>query len=142
MIDIFSKYATVIPLKERKAPDIMRAIFKGFRGIGKQPDVLFTDEEGALMQKDVEPEFEKMGVQRVITVGSAHFVERFNRTLLMISKRIEEMKKKKRILSKSTPIDTSKIQWSDLTPSVLAVYDNKNIHRITGLTPVEAKKTN
>ena len=58
-IDVFSKYATVIPLKERKAPGIMAAVLKGFKDIGKQPDVLYTDEEGTLMQKDVAPEFEK-----------------------------------------------------------------------------------
>ena len=55
MIDVFSKYATVIPLKERKAPDITAAILKGFKEIGKQPEVLYTDEEGALMQKDAAP---------------------------------------------------------------------------------------
>ena len=36
MIDIFSKYATVIPLKDRKAPDLMRAILKGFKDLRKQ----------------------------------------------------------------------------------------------------------
>ena len=54
-VDVFSKYATVIPCKERKPPDIMAAIFKGFKEIGKRPDVLYADEEGALRQKDVAP---------------------------------------------------------------------------------------
>ena len=79
MIDVFSNYATVMPMKERKAPNIMAAIVKGFKDVGKQPEVLYTDEEGALMEKTVAPEFEKMGVQRVITTSSAHFVERFSR---------------------------------------------------------------
>ena len=55
MIDVFSKYATVIPMKERKAANAMAATLKGFRDIGKQPDVLYTDEEGALMEKTVAP---------------------------------------------------------------------------------------
>ena len=46
MIDVFSKYATVIPMKERKAANLMAAILQGFKDIGKQPDVLYTDEEG------------------------------------------------------------------------------------------------
>ena len=67
-------------MKERKAPDTMAAILRGFKEIGKQPDVLYTDEEGAMTQKDAAPEFERMGVQRIVTAGSAHFVERFSRT--------------------------------------------------------------
>ena len=55
MIDVFSKYATVTPMKERKAANLMAAILQGFKDIGKQPDVLYTDEEGALMEKTVAP---------------------------------------------------------------------------------------
>ena len=66
-------------MKERKAPDIVAEILKGFTEIGKQPEVLYTDEEGALMQKDVAPEFERMELQHIVTAGSAHFVERFDR---------------------------------------------------------------
>ncbi len=44
------------------------------------------------------------------------------------------------MLTKQPPRDTSKIQWSDLVPYVLAVYNNKNKHRIIGMTPAEAKK--
>ena len=35
MIDVFSKYATVIPMKERKAANLMAAILQGFKDIGK-----------------------------------------------------------------------------------------------------------
>ena len=119
MIDVFLKYATVIPLKERKALDIMAAIFQGFKEIGKQPEVLYTDEEGALMQKDVAPEFEKMGVQRIVTAGSAHFVERFNRTFkYMINQQVKELRRKRRLVRKTTPIDPDQIQWHVLAPTV------------------------
>ena len=141
MIDVFSKYATVIPMKERKAANLMAAILQGFKDIGKQPDVLYTDEEGALMEKTVAPEFAKMGIQHVITSSSAHFVERFSRTFkYMINQQLKELKRKKRLVRKTTPIDTTKIQWHLLAPTVLAVYNNKNKHRITGLTPAGARK--
>ena len=55
MIDVFSKYAVVTPLKERDAIHVMPAIYNGFKIIGKQPDDLYTDDEGALMQKEVAP---------------------------------------------------------------------------------------
>ena len=34
----------------------------------------------------------------------------------------------------------SQIQWHVLAPTVLAVYNNKRKHRITGLTPADARK--
>ena len=55
MTAVFSKSATVIPLKERGAQHIRPVLFKGFRDIGKQPEILYTDEEGALMQKEAAP---------------------------------------------------------------------------------------
>ena len=141
MIDIFTKYATVIPLVERKAPDVMAAIMKGFKEMGHQPDVIYSDEEGALMEKTVSPEFEKMGIQFIVTSSSAHFVERFNRTFKwLIHKRIQEFKRGKRMLTKTTPKDKSKVQWTDFLHQALAVYNNKDKHRIIGMTPSEARK--
>ncbi len=32
------------------------------------------------------------------------------------------------------------IQWQTLIPEILAVYNNKNVHTATGLTPSEARK--
>ncbi len=51
MIDVFSKFAVVIPLKENKGVPVMAAIFKAFTPIGKQPESLHTDDEGALTNK-------------------------------------------------------------------------------------------
>ena len=79
MIDVFSKYAVVIPLKEKNGEEVMAAIFKAFTLIGKQPEILYTDDDGALSNKWVAAEFERAGIQH-ITAGTAYFVERFNRT--------------------------------------------------------------
>ncbi len=57
----------------------------------------------------------------------------------MIAERLKVVKRGTRLLNKQPPKDTSKIQWSDLVPYVLAVYNNKNRHRIIGMTPAEAK---
>ena len=141
IIDVFSKFATVIPLKERDADRIMPALFKAFQVIGKQPEILYTDDEGALNKKWVAAEFERAGIQHIITAGSAHFVERFNRTFKnLISARMKALKVNRKIIGKQPEIDKTKIQWSDLIPNVLAEYNNKNKHRITGMTPAEAAK--
>lgn len=47
VIDIFSKYACVIPMKERKYENIRDGLIKAFDFIGERPKVLFTDDEGA-----------------------------------------------------------------------------------------------
>ena len=82
-----------------------------------------------------------MGVQHVITAGTAQFVERFSRIFKwMVAQRVKELKWEKRLPTKTTPIDTTKIQWSDLVPQILPVSNHKNKHRRTGMTPAEAKK--
>ncbi len=62
MIDVFGKLAVVIPLKERDAVHIMPAIFKACTLMGKQPEILYTDGEGALSKRWVAAEFEKAGI--------------------------------------------------------------------------------
>ena len=127
IIDVFSKFATVIPLKERDADRIMPALFKAFQVIGKQPEILYTDDEGALNKKWVAAEFERAGIQHIITAGSAHFVERFNRTFKnLIPARMKALKVNRKITGKQPEIDKTKIQWSDLIPNVLAKYNNQN----------------
>jgi hypothetical protein len=55
VIDVFSKYATVIPLKERKFANVRDGLLKAFDQIWKRPQILYTDEEGALMEKKAAP---------------------------------------------------------------------------------------
>ena len=82
-----------------------------------------------------------MGVQHITTAGSAHVVERFNRTFKwMINRQVKELKRKKQLVRKTTPIDPTQIQWHLIAPSVLVVYHNTNKHRMTGLTPADARK--
>ena len=47
MIDVFSKFAVVVPLKRKDTETVMAAIFKAFSIIRKQPEILYTDDEGA-----------------------------------------------------------------------------------------------
>ena len=79
MIDVFSKFAVVITLKEKNGVEVMDAIFKAFTMMGRRPDILYTDDDGALQNKWVADVFKEADVQH-ITAGTAYFVERFNRT--------------------------------------------------------------
>ena len=77
--DVFSKYAAVSPMTDRKGKDIMEALFQALKLMGKQPEILYMDDEGALNNKWVAGEFERAGIQH-ITAGTAYFAERSNRT--------------------------------------------------------------
>ena len=118
----------------------MAAIFKGFELMGKQPEILYTDEEGALSNAWVPAVFEEAGIQH-ITAGTAYFVEGFNRTFKnRMADRLKYLLKSRRVKGKQPEEDKTQYQWTDLIPYVLAEYDTTNKHRITGMTPIEARK--
>ena len=140
MIDVFSKYAVVVPVDDKKAEPMMEAIFEAFKLMGKKPEILYTDNEGALNTWWVPAEFEKAGIKHV-KAGTAYFVERFNRTFKnRMANRLKELLKDKRIIGKQPKKEKINYQWHDLIPFVMAEYNAKNKHRITGMTPYEARK--
>ena len=48
IIDIFSKYMTVVPLKTKQPKDVLEGLEDGFKNIGGLPETAYTDDEGAL----------------------------------------------------------------------------------------------
>ena len=125
MIDVFGKYAVVLPVKEKKAGPVMEAIFKGFELMGKQPEILYTDNEGALSTSWVAGVFEEAGIQH-ITAGTAYFVEQFNRTFKnRMADRLTKLLKDKTIKGKQPEKEKINYQWQDLIPFVLNEYNSK-----------------
>ena len=140
MYDVFSKYAAVIPLHDRKGEDIMKGLFQAFKQMGKQSEILYMDDEGALQNKWGAAEFERAGIQHIVA-GTAYFVERFNRTLKKrMSMLMDKLLARKRLNGKQPVAEKIQYQWSDLIPQVMAEYNTKSKHRITGMTPLEARK--
>lgn len=128
---MFSKYASVIPLQERKYENIRDGLIKAFDNIGKRPNIVYSDDEGAMNNKKAIAFFEELDIQHIITTGSAHFVERFNRAFkAMLAAQTAFRKRRKRLTTKTE--NTENIQWHTLIPLVLAVYDNQNAHSSTG----------
>ena len=108
--------------------------------MGKRPDILYTDEEGALSSAWVPEVFKEAGIQHIIA-GTAYFVERFNRTFKnRMADRLKYLLKSRRVKGKQQEKEKINYQWHDLIPFVMAEYNTKNKHRITGMTPVEARK--
>ena len=48
IIDIFSKYATLVPTTSKQPQDIWEGLEEGFKNIGGKPETAYTDDEGAL----------------------------------------------------------------------------------------------
>ena len=104
VIDIFSKYATVIRIKSKEPPDVLAGIMEGLQKTGDKPKMFYSDEEGSLYSKTVIEylEGEKIEIHR--TRGHPAFAERFIRTYKdMLFKRVEADEK----------IGKQNIQWID-----------------------------
>ena len=43
MIDIFSKYAAVIPIASKETPDVLAGMMEGFQKMGSKPKCIYSD---------------------------------------------------------------------------------------------------
>ena len=131
LIDIFSKYATVILIKSKEPPDVLAGTMEGLQKMGDKPKMFYSDEEGSLYSKTVIEylEGEKIEIHR--TRGHPAFAERSIRTYKdMLFKRVEADEKKGK----------QNIQWIDYNLEILLTYNNKMVSSTTKFTPLEAKK--
>ena len=130
LIDVFSKYATVIPIKSKEPPDVLAGIMEGLQKMGDKPELFYSDEEGSLYSKTV-IEFLGGKIEIHRTRGHPAFAERFIRTYKdMLFKRVEADEKKGK----------QNIQWIDYNLEILLTYNNKMVSSTTKFTPLEAKK--
>jgi transposase InsO family protein len=126
MLDIFSKYAVVIPIESKETPDVIAGIMEGFVKMGKKPKRIYSDNEGAIKSNLFEQYCKENNIQLIFTRTHAWAVERFSRTLKdKMLKRLEYDKTK---------------DFKQILFEVLLTYNNKDIHTSTGLTPNEARK--
>ncbi|GFX95812.1 putative uncharacterized transposon-derived protein F54H12.3 [Trichonephila clavipes] len=81
-IDVFSKYAWAIPLRDKKSKSILKGFEKIFRE--RKPLSLQTDKGTEFKNKAVQTYFKKMNVHFFTTNNEtkASIVERFHRTLM------------------------------------------------------------
>ena len=122
VIDIFSKLANVVPMKERNSQNVLSALKESFKKMGA-PMSIYSDNDGAFMS--VVKEFlDGEGIQHTTTLTHANVAERFIRTIKnMIHDRARFNKK----------------DWTSMLQSSLNKYNNTK-HSSTQLTPKEAHK--
>ena len=128
IIDIFTKYTTVIPLPSKTESDILDGIEEGIRNMGHRPKVVYTDDEGALNGKTIQTYFKDEHILHIVTRGHAPVAERAIRTIKsLIDRRMQ-----------GKPEGT---QWTDVNVlnNAMFTYNFKMVNRISGYTPNEAK---
>ena len=131
MIDVFSKFMVVVPIKSKNEGDVASALIEGFNKMGGKPKLLYTDDETALSTKSIQDYLKEHDIEHHRTRGHAQFSERGIRTLKdALYKRVEADEKKGK----------PNIQWTDYILEILLTYNNKNIHSTAKFTPSEAKK--
>ena len=131
MVDAFTKYATIIPMKRHNAPALLEAIQKGMRAMGGKPETLYSDEEGGLYTELVRNYLAGEHIRLLTTKSHAGLAERTIRTLKdMIYKRIESTKRR----------DDVNKRWVDVLYPVLLTYNRVDKHSTIKMTPNEATK--
>ncbi len=125
VIDVFSKYAWSIPLKDKT----MKTTLDALKRIGKQsnriPRHIWVDEGKEFYNKDMNEWLKENNIIRYSTHGEhkSVVVERFNRTL-------------KSIMWKRFTAENTR-NWIDMLDKLLLEYNNKK-HSTIGMTPTEA----
>ena len=127
-VDIFTRYAVVVPIRLKQDEDIAAGIIECMHKMGKKPDILYTDDEGALHKPSIQTWLKEHNITHYITRNHAWFAERFFRTVkFMLYKRIDEG-------------DPENPQWIDFVYPIMLTYNNKMVHSSINMTPAEATK--
>ena len=128
IVDIFSKYLTVVPLDTKQISDVLQGIKTGFANMGGKPEVVYSDDEGALNSKEIQSYFNQNDIKHIVSRGHAPVAERSIRTIKdLMYRQIDS---------------TSETQWTKVLPKALTIYNYKMKHRTTKFTPAEARQNN
>lgn len=128
VIDIFSKYAWVRPIKSKTGPDTMKAM-KSILREGRVPKNLHVDEGNEFKNKYFEDLMQKYKINMYWTFSGkkASIVERFNRSL--------KTNMWKRFSLRGT------YKWVDILPDLVNTY-NSTKHRTINMKPKDVSSTN
>ena len=127
VIDVFSKYAWSIPMKNKTGQTTLEAFRKIVKDSGRIPKHIWVDKGLEFYNKYVTGWLEENNATRYSTYSEhkSVVVERFNRTL-------------KEIMWKKFTAENTR-NWIDMLDALLHTYNN-SVHSTIGMTPVEASE--
>ena len=138
VIDIFSKKAAVVPLKTKDERAWIAGLTKAFAELDGKPQILMTDQDGALQKEFIKFMLLKK-IKWIVTRTHAHFVERFHRTFRgMLHKRLAHLMKGGEF--KSLKFGNNLVtdaQWHAMIPYIIDTY-NDTVHSVTKFKPNDA----
>ena len=131
MVDTFTKYTVIIPIKNNDAPTLLTALKEAIMKMGGNPKTIFSDDEGGMNSKVVVHWLNEQNIRYLITKAHAGLAERTIRTMkAMIYSRIESAKAR----------DNEVKRWVDVLFPVLLTYNHVDKHHTIKMTPDEARK--
>ena len=77
LIDKFTRYSTVIPIKSKQPPDILAGVMEGMQKMKGKPEIIYSDEEGSLYNKTVEDYFKVQGIELISHKRASKFCRTF-----------------------------------------------------------------
>ena len=127
VIDLFSRYAWAVPLKDKTGASVRDAFQRIVRTSKRKPGKLWVDEGKEFYNNTMKKWLSDNDITMYSThnEGKAVVIERFNRTL------------KSRMWRHFTANSTN--VYVDVLPKLLSRYNNSK-HRSIGMTPTEASK--
>ena len=126
MVDAFTKYTEVIPLKTKTEGSLLAGLMEGFAKMGGKPITVYSDDEPALSSKYTKQFFNEQNIRFLSTRTHAAIAERQIKTIKdMLHKRIE---------------NSEDNDWEDHIGYVLLTYNHKMVNRSIGMTPYEARQ--
>jgi hypothetical protein len=125
VIDIFSKFAWVLPLKSKTSKEMINAFHKLVEK--RKPKKLWTDAGKEFINKSFKEFLSKNEIEiyQTFNEGKAVVIERFNRTL------------KEKMWRYFTETNSNK--YLDILPKLISDYNN-TIHATIKMTPVDGSK--
>ena len=126
VIDVFSKYGWIVPLKDKKAESVTNA-FKTIFNKGRKPQYLWVDKGKEFYNKHLKDLLDKYNIKIYSTENEekSSVVEIWNRTI-------------KSKMWKQFTIEGN-TQYLDMLPKILKQYNNTK-HSSIRMTPTEASK--
>ena len=124
VIDVFSKYGWIVPLKDKKGESVAEA-FKTIFKEGRKPQYLWVDKGKEFYNKHAKDLLEKNGIHMYSTENEekSSVVERWNRTI------------KSKMWKQFTVQGNA--MYLDMLPKLVKQYNNTK-HSSLKMTPVEA----
>jgi transposase InsO family protein len=125
-VDVFSKKADMIPLKDREQTTTTKAFEKILNNLGI-PKTIYSDQGSEFKNASFQKLLDKHNIQIIFALGHASFVESFNKTM--------KYRMMKYMKLKNTD------NWSKIVSPVLDAYNNSP-HSTTKIAPNKSNKEN